>query len=262
MSTRAPTPTGATDAAAGAAGGRRPPPGVALWLLSVAAACVVLWWVWRAVWPARVVRPPLRRTVDLAGTRGVRRRWRVSDPEAGRRLLVRLGDAPAALVPGPTGWVVWSGPQLTLTPVGEEHPAAVLVEFTVAGRPFLRAADAKADPDAADADGAGAGAAAADAALPPLRTLPGNAIDLARVPEPGRIRAFGTLAAAARAARVGPDARGEVDHIVGGSAAHPVYYVVPARVGADAGPQGAAAVVAGSGFDQQVWVRAAPAPAP
>lgn len=91
--------------------------------------------------------------------------------------------------------------------------------------------------------------------MPPLRTLSGNAIDLAKVPEPQRIRAFGTLREAARAARVGPNDRGEVDHIVGGSLAHPVYYVVPARVGPDHAAQGAAALVAGSGFDQQVWVR-------
>lgn len=89
----------------------------------------------------------------------------------------------------------------------------------------------------------------------PVREVPGAVgVSPVAIVDPAAIRAFSTLEAAAAVARVGVDANGVVDHIVGGSPLHPVYYVVPIRMNGTGAPPLTSSAPGGP-QSQKVWVR-------
>ena len=198
-----------------------------------------------ALWAAVHRRPalPHRRHIDAGRVTGVERRFRTNDPEAGRRLLRRLGSMPAVLVPRDAAWHVWCGRNLTVVPVDAKAPHATLAEFTGEGRPRIavqRAAWGNSPDDAG-----------LEELVPPPAQIPLAAV----VPHASRIQAFDRLSEAAAAARVGVDADGLVDHIVGGSRLYPVYHVVPLR-----GRLSPSASVPDPDSSLRVWVRRSPLP--
>ena len=183
----------------------------------------------------RAAALPLRRHVDMHSIQGVERRQIVRDLGKGRALLRRLGDLPAMLVPRLNAWYLYSGRHLSAIGVDDSQPGAVPVEYTFAGRPTFRkvavvARDVQPPPPTHAEHGpprplgdAERRAPAQDprlVAVASLGTLDNQAVRT--------IRAFLTLDEAVESARIGPDAEGRVDHIVGGRLHHPVYYVVSA----------------------------------
>lgn len=203
--------------------------------LSLSALVVLWWWWWRL---ARPYSLPLRRLVDPASVQGVERRWRAETPDAGRRLLHRLGHTPAMLVSTSTGWYVWSGRHLRALPATDENVQAVPVEFTFPGRPRL--ARLTREPFAQPVT---------------PQEIPGcNALDMRHVREPTRIQAFHSLDEAVAAAAVTMDeAATATDLIVGGAPAHPMYYVVPVDVGPGQSYR-TAVTNRPDGSPQRVWV--------
>lgn len=214
-------------------------------LLTLSVTLLLGWWLWRLSVGGARLSLPLRQVVDATSIRGVERRWRATTPDAGRRLLRRLASTPAVLVSTSTGWYVWSGRHLRVSPVLEEDPNAVVVEFTFQGRPrVIRDVDDTMYPEAYQRP----------AGVP--REIPGgNALDMRHVREPTRIQAFHSLTEAVAAARVTPsETATATDLIVGGAPAHPMYYVVPVDVGAAHTTYRVAVVSRPDGPPQRVWV--------
>lgn len=223
-------------------------------------------------------------TVHRPRISGVEHRFKAHDPERGRRMLERLGSMPGILLQERAMWVVWTGRNLSVCPVPDTDPQAVSVEFTFAGRPqiveFVMGREDKEEEkviakkvsqsenvplppittsvSASPSHPPGPKSARSTTATPQphqlnLRELPGNTVTLKTITDPSHIRFFQTLSEAAAFARVGPDANGNIDHIVGGSAMHPVFYVVP--VGPSLGPKNEEVVGNVTGGSHRVWVR-------
>ena len=166
--------------------------------------------------------------MDIHSLRGVEKRRVVRDLKTGRAVLHGLGDMPAILVPRSNAWYVYSGRHLSAAGVEDTNqPGAVPVEYTLAGRPQFRKASTQSPrPEPSPS-------------VPPptSKRSPSDVPDprLVAVPLPEldrqatkSIRAFQTLEEAVNATRLGKDAEGRVDHIVGGQLNHPVYYMVTA----------------------------------
>lgn len=220
-------------------------------MLAALAATVVMLVLW--FWTLRRSSAlPLRRAVDPKSVTGVTKRYRTLDPVHGRRLLRRMGNRPAILIPYASAWHVWTGPELTVVPVADDTPGSVVVEFTYESQPRMVARAPTTAPIAPAAPPTTAPTPTPDERLVELQG-PLNVLSF----DPSRIRRFFTLQEATAAAGVGPSPDGLVDHIVGGSSLHPVYYVVPATPAAN---QSSNSQRANNDEDdpttkQRVWIR-------
>lgn len=229
---------------------------------------------------------PLRQTIDPSDIDGVEQRFNTHCPKRGRRMLERLGTMPAILIQDRARWYVCTGKGLTVRPVSETHPRAIVVEFTLAGRPRIASntikpvvneksgeGEAGNNPSLLQLQSSSSSSPSSDNRLPLSPSLPqqepnkntgigsnnaplnlqqlsANSISMKSIADMTQIRFFPTLTEAAAAARVGPNENGVVEYIVGGSQQHPVYYVVPVlQSGSSESLQ----------FDsentQQIWVR-------